>query len=103
MPVNEINALCEQFVTQLSPTRVYLFGSVADGTAHSGSDLDFYIVVKDDGKNIADLTAQAYRSIRSVKQRPVDIIVGTESRFAKRQSMPTIENEVARKGVLLYG
>ncbi|MBQ2633553.1 MAG: nucleotidyltransferase domain-containing protein [Oscillospiraceae bacterium] len=103
MPVQEIHALCERFVTQLSPSKVYLFGSFADGTAHSGSDLDFYIVVKDEGKNIADLTAQAYRAVRGVKQRPIDILVGTESRFASRQTLPTIEREVARNGVLLYG
>ena len=103
MPTKEINELCKQFVSQLSPTKVYLFGSYADGTNHSQSDLDFYIIVKDDGRNLADLTSEAYRSIRQLKRRPVDIIVGTESRFEERRVMPTIENEVAQKGVLLYG
>ena len=103
MPTKEINELCIQFVSQLSPTKVYLFGSYADGTNHSQSDLDFYIIVKDDGRNLADLTSEAYRSIRQLKRRPVDIIVGTESRFEERRVMPTIENEVAQKGVLLYG
>ena len=103
MPTNEIEELCGQFVSQLSPTRIYLFGSFAEGKNHAGSDLDFYIVVKDDGKNLADLTTQAYRSIRRIKRRPVDIIVGTEDRFEQRRLMPSIENEVVRKGVLLYG
>ena len=103
VPEEEIEELCEQFISQLSPLKVYLFGSFADGTGKKTSELDFYIVMRDGTGNLADLTTQAYRSIRRVKRRPVDIIVGTESRFGERCSMPTIESEVARKGVLLYG
>ena len=83
--------------------RVYLFGSFADGTNSEQSDLDFYIVMKDGTINLVDLTARAYRAIREVKRRPVDIILGTESRFNERKELPTVENEVFRKGVLLYG
>ena len=101
MPVDEINALCDQFITQLSPSKIYLFGSYAEGTNHEQSDFDFYIVMKDGTENLVDLTSQAYRSIRRIKQRPVDIIVGTESRFNERKEQPTVESEVYRKGVLL--
>lgn len=45
---------------------------------------------------------KAYKAIRRVKQRPVDIIVGTKSRFEERKDIPSNENEVYRKGVLLY-
>ena len=103
MPVDEINALCDQFIAQLSPAKIYLFGSYAEGTYGEQSDLDFYIVVKDGTENLADLTSQAYRSIRGIKRRPVDIIVGTERRFNERRNRPTVEGEVYRKGVLLYG
>lgn len=103
MPVHEINELCNRFVDSISPKRVYLFGSHADGTANVQSDFDFYIVVKDDTTDLAEATAKAYRAIRHIKRRPVDIIVGTESRFEQRKELPTVENEVSRKGVLLYG
>ena len=103
MPMKEIEELRDQFVSQLSPLRVYLFGSYADGTSRDESDFDFYIVVKDGASDLAGLTARAYRSIRRIKRRPVDIIVGTESRFNERKELPTVENEVFRKGVLLYG
>ena len=83
--------------------KVYLFGSFADGTANEDSDFDFYVVVKDETKNLTDLTAQAYKSIRPVKRRAVDIVIGTESRFENRKERMTLENEVSRKGVLLYG
>ena len=41
-------------------------------------------------------------SARGVKQRPVDILVGTKSGFAERKDQFTVENEVLRKGILIY-
>ncbi|MBQ7713567.1 MAG: nucleotidyltransferase domain-containing protein [Oscillospiraceae bacterium] len=103
MPTREIEELRNQLVAQLAPLRIYLFGSYANGTNREQSDLDFYIVVKDGTQDLADVTARAYRSIRRLKRRPVDILVGTESRFNERKELPTVENEVFRRGVLLYG
>lgn len=102
MLVNEIEELKNQFVKQLSPIRIYLFGSFANGTNTENSDLDFYIVVDDKVTDLVQMTANAYKAIRSTKQRPVDIIVGTSSRFNERRSMMSVENEVFEKGVLLY-
>lgn len=45
---------------------------------------------------------QRKATICKVEQRPVDIVVGTVSRFEARKEIPSIENEVYRKGVLLY-
>lgn len=103
MPIAEINELRDCFVKQLSPLKVYLFGSYADGTYDEDSDLDFYIVVDDSHTDLVELMARAYRAVRGVKKRPVDILVGTQSRFEARKSSPTLENEVYSKGVLLYG
>ncbi len=102
MPTNEIDLLKERFIEQLSPIRIYLFGSFAEGREQPDSDFDFYIVVDDAQTDIPALTSKAYRSIRPVKQRPVDILVGTQSRFDSRRQVPSIENEVYQKGVLLY-
>lgn len=102
MPMNEIRELTSHFVEQLLPIKVYLFGSFADSTYTNESDFDFYIVVRDPVSDIPAETTKAYKSIRRVKQRPVDIIVGTVSRFEARKEIPSVENEVYRKGVLLY-
>ena len=102
MPEIEINQIKDKFIKELSPLKIYLFGSFANGTATADSDFDFYIIVKDDSKNLVDLTAEAYKSIRSVRSRAVDIVIGTESRFENRKNMAGIENEVMNKGVLLY-
>lgn len=102
MPTSEIRELTNHFVEQLLPVRIYLFGSFADSTYTENSDFDFYIVVHDAVSDIPAETTKAYKSIRKVKQRPVDIVVGTVSRFEARKEIPSIENEVYRKGVLLY-
>lgn len=103
MPEREINQIKERFIDELSPVKIYLFGSLARGTATEDSDFDFYIIVNDDTQNLVDLTAEAYKSIRSVRSRAVDIIIGTESRFESRKNKAGLENEVLNTGVLLYG
>ncbi len=102
MPISEIAELINHFVERLSPIKVYLFGSYANNTYTDGSDFDFYIVVPDTVSDIPAETTKAYQSIRKVKRRPVDIVVGTLSHFEERKEIYAIENEVYRKGVLLY-
>lgn len=102
MPIQEINELSNCFIRQLSPLKVYLFGSFADGTFTEDSDFDFYIVVDDSETDLITLVKQAYKSVRNVKKRPVDILVGTSSKFEERKNQLSVENEVYQKGVLLY-
>jgi hypothetical protein len=59
-------------------------------------------MISDGVPDIAAETTKAYKAIRKVKKRPVDIVVGTMSRFESRKDIPSIENEVYRKGVILY-
>ena len=103
MPEYEIEQIKNKFISQLAPLKIYLFGSFANGTSNADSDFDFYIIVKDGTENLVDLTAEAYKAIRNVRSRSVDIIIGTESRFENRKHKFGIENEVMTKGVLLYG
>ena len=103
MPEAEINAIKQSFVNEIRPLRIYLFGSYALGNERADSDLDFYLVVDDDAENLANLTTKAYKAIRHIKQHPVDIVVGTASRFEERKSIPSVESEVYQKGVIIYG
>ncbi len=103
MQANEIEELKDSFVKDLLPRRIYLFGSFAEGKQNEDSDFDFYIVVDDAEKDMLDLTARAYKSIRHKQKRAVDIIVNTAARFeSKKHSPVSVEGEVERKGVLLY-
>lgn len=102
--VDNIQELTKLFVEQINPSKVMLFGSFAKGSYTDESDYDFYIVV-DDERDVRETTRQARRASIDVKKRPVDIIVGTNSRFeAKRKVDYTlmVEGEVERDGILLY-
>jgi predicted nucleotidyltransferase len=81
MPMQEIEELKNHLVEQLLPVRIYLFGSYANNTYTDESDFDFYIMISDGVPDIAAETTKAYKAIRKVKKRPVDIVVGTKSRF----------------------
>lgn len=102
--VENIQRIAEEFVTKLRPIKIILFGSFANGTYNEDSDFDFYIVVDDD-RNVNETTRAAYRALINVKKRPVDIIVGTHSRFeqkGKSHYSLMVEGEVERDGILLY-
>lgn len=99
---NEIDALKDCMVRRVAPLRIYLFGSFAEGKQKDDSDYDFSIVVDDSRTDISGITTEAYKSVRSIKKRPVDIVVGTASRFEERKNKPTLEYEVDKKGILLY-
>lgn len=104
MPMNEIDELKDSFIENLTPVRIYLFGSFAEGRQTEDSDFDFYIVVNNAEKDMISLTAKAYKAIRHKNRRAVDIIVNTERSFEKnKDKVMTVEREVAQKGVLLYG
>ena len=76
--MKRIEELKEQFISQLKPLKIFLFGSFADGTYTEESDFDFYIIVSDEVKELKDLTTQAYRSIRKIKN--VLLILSLEQR-----------------------
>ena len=104
MPTTEINELMNSFVQDLTPMRIYLFGSFAEGRQNEDSDFDFYIIVDNSQKDMVGLTAKAYKAIRHKQKRAVDIIVNTEKTFEDRKDrISSVENEVIQKGVLLYG
>lgn len=102
--VENIREITKCFVTQVNPLKVILFGSFADGTYTDESDYDFYLVIEDGG-NVSDTMDKAYDAVMYVKKRPVDIVVGTNSRFerkGKSKHSLMVEGEVQRNGILLY-
>lgn len=86
----------------IKPHEIYLFGSFANNTHSADSDFDFYLTIPDNAGDIIDLTQKAYKSLRGIRKRPVDIIINYESSFNKRNDTETLEKKVAEEGVLLY-
>ena len=102
--LENIRQMTRCFIDKVNPLKVILFGSFADGSYTDESDYDFYLVVED-GRNVSDATDAAYHSVLDVKNRPVDIVVGTNHRFEMMKNVKisfTVEDEVHKKGILLY-
>ena len=81
---------------------IYLFGSYANGTPSELSDLDIYVVVPDDIKDMAELYGKVLRSIRNKTLFPMDLLVGHSKMFNRRKNGPTMEKVIAEKGLVLY-
>ena len=100
---HEINLIKDRLVKAIAPSKIYLFGSFAKGTNTETSDYDFYIIVPDGSDDRVAISQRAYKALRGVRRRPVDIVVGYEKTFDTRKNIASIENVVNNEGVLIYG
>jgi predicted nucleotidyltransferase len=103
--VEEQLNIIKDIITRTIPVeQIYLFGSYAYGTPREDSDLDIYVVMRDDAPyrelEALDMVGLALFDIR---MKPMDILILKKERFQYRQGSVTLEHEVTRKGVLIYG
>ena len=100
---SEIIAIKDRLLDAVAPMQMYLFGSYAKDTFREDSDYDFYLVVPDGAGDQIELSQKAYKSLRGIRKRPVDIVVGYESVFDRRKQEATLERAVMNEGVRLHG
>jgi predicted nucleotidyltransferase len=94
-----------QIIAQTVPVEsIYLFGSYAYGTPNKDSDLDIYVVFKDElpMRELDAITAISI-AIDPVKKMPMDILGLKQNRFHDRKLYATLERKIVREGVKLYG
>ncbi|MCL2763338.1 MAG: nucleotidyltransferase domain-containing protein [Treponema sp.] len=100
----EVNKLKELIINAIPVEQIYLFGSYAYGTPHKGSDLDFYVVLKDDVQ-MRDLDAglQIRFAIARSQTMGVDIVTKKKKDFLNRIYDFTLEQKVTKDGIRIYG
>jgi predicted nucleotidyltransferase len=100
----ELDKLKDLIINAIPVEQIYLFGSYAYGTPHKDSDLDLYVVIKDDFP-LRDLDAglQIRMAIDRKKSMPVDIVAKKKKDFVNRLDDITLERIVNRDGVRIYG
>jgi len=100
----ELDKLKELIINAIPVEQIYLFGSYAYGKPHRYSDLDLYVVLKDE-VTLRDLDAglQIRMAIARKKSMPVDIIAKKKKDFMDRLNGITLERIVNRDGIKLYG
>jgi predicted nucleotidyltransferase len=101
---SELNTL-KEIITSIVPVeQIWLFGSYAYGIPHKDSDLDLYVILKDDVQmRLIDAAITIRIAIGRKKTMPVDVITNTISKYRERSKYPTLERTIAYKGIKIYG
>ena len=100
----ELNKLKELIIRTVPVEQIYLFGSHAYGTPHKDSDLDLFVILKDEVQ-LRDIEAaiKIRLAIAEHQSMPLDLLVIKKNRYLERKAAPTLERKVAREGILIYG
>lgn len=99
---SELNNLTNSIVSSVPVLKVYLFGSFAYGEPTEDSDFDIYVIIPDNSMRPIEAMHEIRAALSNQQNRPIDLLVGTQTKFDKMKNHPTIEREVADKGVVLY-
>jgi predicted nucleotidyltransferase len=101
---DEITAIKNTIIKTIQVEQIYLFGSYAYGIPDKDSDVDICVVMND-GTSYDEIEAEQMicHAIHEHKSLPTDIVVRKKSRFQYRATAPTLEQEIAVKGIIIYG
>ena len=99
----EVQEIQDLIIAAVPVSQIFLFGSYAKQTQSDKSDYDFYVVIPDNSMRPLDATRVISSALRSARKRPIDLLVGSESKFNKYKNVYSIEKEVFNNGVKLYG
>jgi uncharacterized protein len=100
----EIRQAAKVLVKAYKPKAIYLFGSYAWGTPTKDSDVDFFIVLRDE----AEMAWDAFRIATFAFDEadvafPTDVLVDKEQTFESRAEHPSsLEFKIKKDGIKLY-
>jgi len=99
----ELDKLKELIINAMPVEQIFLFGSYAYGKPHKDSDVDLFIVLKDEVQ-LRDIEAaiKIRLAIGEHQSLPLDLLVIKKSRYLERKTGPTLERKIAREGILIY-
>lgn len=93
---NTIETLARKLVSRFDISAVFLFGSMATGSARYDSDIDIFIVADKSKEGILDEARAVNKKIKN----KINISFATEAEF-KRSSSPLVE-EIKKGGIRLW-
>ena len=98
----DVTRLTEVITTHVEAKKIILFGSYAQNTVRSDSDVDILVLVDDSVSNRREIVQLLYRKVYKLIDIPCDILVERESTFQERSVLPTIERTIVREGKVIY-
>ena len=82
-----------------SPLMMIVFGSIADGNAHDGSDLDVLLVYETD-QDVARARHLIYSGLTGpIAEMPVDLIFVTRDEYRRKRDLGGVCFEAAKRGL----
>lgn len=101
--VSELEMLINKIKDRIEVHKIILFGSYASGCPTKKSDIDLCVITSDNRRKI-EILWDLQNVIYETTKHPVDIIVSKADEFNDRvNSVSTIEKNIAKNGVVLYG
>jgi predicted nucleotidyltransferase len=104
--VNELGSILKEQLKPLNPEKIILFGSYASGAQTKDSDIDIYIVTKDDFipqsfKERKELYTRVMSLMRNIVQTyPTDVIIHTKKMHEKFLALNShFSREIMTKGI----
>jgi predicted nucleotidyltransferase len=83
---------------------IYIFGSYARGDADEESDIDIYVIDQENDKKSFDCAVGIHSRLTRALRYSKDIICHKRHIYDERKNTPgTLEYEVAKEGVKIYG
>ena len=100
---SKIEEATARLVKAYQPEAIYLFGCYAWGEPNEDSDLDFFIVLKDDAEMAWDAFRIANRALKNIAF-PTDVLINKHQSFEQRAEHPSsLEFKIKKEGILVYG
>jgi len=102
---DDLETLKEIILEKVPTDQIWLFGSYAYGTPHKNSDIDIYIVMKDDAqmRELDAMDEVNYERVFRRTKKPVDILAIKRNRFDYRAENFSMERKIKSEGVKIYG
>lgn len=101
---DDLTILKDIILENVPTDQIWLFGSYAYGVPQEDSDIDVYIVMKDDADMLESEAMTAVNTARCMKVfKPVDVLAMKKNRFSYRQRGRTLESTVVKRGIKIYG
>jgi len=102
---DDIETLKEIILEKVPTEQIWLFGSYAYGTPHKDSDIDIYIVMKDDAemRDVEAMDAVNYGRFMKRMRKPVDVLAIKQNRWNYRAENFSMERKIKAQGLKIYG
>lgn len=99
--IEYLEKIKNRIVPEVSPEKIYLFGSYAKNDYNSESDIDLFIVMNND-KSLRKIQHKI-SSLLDDRTMPIDIIVYSQEKMEKRKDIiGSLPYRINQEGELIY-